>query len=132
MIRNAELFCQIADWIEVEPEAHDQHAWSSDYDADEPDGGLAWVADHACGGFACIAGWAVHLTHYSKRPDILSLPHDWPEEPVPQIAQALLGLDRFEAGLLFSSHWEPPTGMTVPEALRVFADGAPISSGTKR
>jgi len=52
------------------------------------------------------------------------------DRTVREEAQRLLGLTDNEADVLFDAEWAPRSGMTVPEALRLLADGVFLSEVT--
>lgn len=117
-MRNAQLFNELADHFESAPETWDQESWG--YTTD-------------CGAFACIAGWACILTDGERcfrRP----LPDEVEKDPdlrmclvasvAPLRAGGLLGLDHFEADVLFAGNWTPHPDLGLPGALRALAEGA--------
>lgn len=119
-MRNTELFDKIADAIEAEPKRYNQSVFG---------------VDTACGTAHCVAGWVAVLEgckpkrkKRSEHDDYwtnLVLPNgDWGD--VEQFAQEKLGLTETDADNLFDGDWHPPTGSTVPAALRAIGRGADI------
>lgn len=129
---NAELFHQIADKIEKEPEGYNQEFWGQ---------------RTSCGTAYCIGGWAVVLGGkdqiiYSDEGELLGLRNGWDNSwtEVSDAARELLGIaphtyasDPYEdvTDRLFMSGWRPREDMTVPEALRAIANGAKLADVTR-
>ena len=123
-MRNRELFYRVAAHIEDHPGLYDQKTWR-------------WHTVTGCGTAHCIAGTAVAMAWGEKA---------WPGEQSDRVidpatgslvlvwraAQRLLGLGDDEADVLFDMDWEPIDGRTVPEALRLIGDGAPVEDVTER
>ena len=114
---NTALFNRIADVLETRPHRWAQWTWTSEYESDP-----AYFDDallEACTTYACIAGWAVHLTPRNKRP-IGSIPF---------IAAQVLGLTRRDADALFSTTWVPTEG-SVSDELRAIALRGKVCTST--
>jgi hypothetical protein len=108
---NSELFRKVADKIENQPELYCQ----------------AHIDDYTeCGTAHCIAGWAHFLTYGDTYAGLDKA--DYRPEDSRHIlsAQELLGIDNLSLKL-FHPQWKPREGLTVPQALRMIADGATVS-----
>ncbi len=117
-MRNTELFDLIADTIEKRPESYNQSSWG-------------------CGTSFCVAGHAAALS--GCKPTAFDWEYILPPENddtglegddegeiyVETWAAKKLGLSTDDCEL-FDCSWEPPEGMTVPEALRAIGRGADI------
>lgn len=110
---NSELFRKIADRIETEPETYNQGNWARRdpliSDA-EPEG--------AC--IFCIAEQIIGFEHHA---DTQKMGHVGYQE----ITAEALGLSDEDATKLYHADWKPREGLTVPQALRMIADGATVS-----
>lgn len=95
---NSELFRKIADKIEAEPKLYRQSRKE--------------VIIRGCGTAHCIGGWACALTNNE-----ISLMR----------AGKLLGLKNWDQYRIFDAFWKPRPDLTVPQALRMIADGASVS-----
>lgn len=116
MERNAEMFRQVADLIEMMPEKHDQRTW--------------------CGTSQCVAGWSIFLsgryrfTYYET--GSVSSVIDLETDALVSIdygneGEEILGLEPEESAILFAGEAAPVEGLTWPEALRRIANGAEVS-----
>lgn len=115
--RNAQAILEVAAHIETYPERYNQTEWGQDTD---------------CGSAFCVAGTRAVLdgidyeTNCVVRSDRRRA-YAWLEVvSVGLHAQDRFGLSDMEAKILFSQHWLPREGMTVPEALRRLAAGWPV------
>jgi len=109
-----QLFLDIADAIEAQPELYNQGQWF-DYDMD-------------CRTTCCIAGWALRLADTAT---FWELVEDGPAERnfdyIQEKAIELLGLSESEASKLFWMNARPiDENMTMADALRKIAGGDPI------
>lgn len=135
MTRNSQLLEEVADIIEAKPHLYNQQTWiGTQFNEDDLS---------ECGTMACIAGWAVLVSHqeeiqatWSKLDrigrnnflDVLAMtfkPEDQGNYDVHAQAADLLGLDTHEAHALFYGLWQPVEGMTASEALRALAKNDP-------
>lgn len=120
--RNRKLLYEVAQQIEEDPESYDQTT---------PIAGT----NTRCKTVACIGGWAAILCD-SYTVEIASsgyLAYDSnTKNPIPVLfgAGEALGLTGKERNILFNAAWKPVTNLTVPDALRKFADGASIEEVT--
>lgn len=103
----SDLFRQIADRIEDNPNRYDQREWRTQ-------------VDHPCKTAYCIGGHALAIRGLFEE-SLLGL-----NSPRPMPA-GLLGLDEDEDEVLFAMSWGPREGLSVPDALRCLAEGAEIS-----
>jgi len=124
MTRNVEMFDRVADAIEAAPEQYSQQVY-----------GL----EGPCGTMYCVAGWAAHLAGWeptlrrkvvngiwvdsSDEHSYITVQKDGTKQFVSVVARKLLGLTKKEDYALFEGSWVPPSGMTVPEALRAIGRG---------
>ena len=127
MERNTHAFAWIANQIENHPEQYDQGVWAN---------------ANGCGTAYCIAGW--EAVRHGWEAIITSCPCDEDEcddEDVflrhretgeikgnsyaSDLASNTLGLSVDEQNTLFHHRWRPPSGITVPNALRAIGRGAP-------
>lgn len=131
--RNTDLFNDIADKVENEPEAYDQSTWL------EP-------SKNECGSRGCIAGWAVALSGdavhnsdgtlrggvKSRYIDLADGRSQFIQEVIPFdiFARESLGLSGDEANHLFAGTWKPKSWLGVPGALRALGRGASIEDVT--
>lgn len=117
LVRNSKLLRRIARQIENHPEEYNQDSWFGTTDKT------------ACGTTACIAGWAVTLDRYNSVTGLKEAKtwweHNYHKLDLLDLGAKALGLTEYERKL-FSGIWHPKRGLTVPEALRAFADGAPL------
>jgi hypothetical protein len=110
-MRNEQLFRDVADAIEAEPERYDQAEWERETE---------------CGTTRCIAGWAAWL---GARVSFLQWQKGRHPEWVPFFSdgvESLLGLTAEEGDDLFHTSWRPHDGLFVPDALRKIGEGAAI------
>jgi len=143
---NRELLLRVADAIEREPDSYDQ-ATSASYRIQTRDGNIKDISPQAaratiegleflphCGTAYCIAGHVTVQAGYAY-----NLKFGWWEAGDGTYfydggqglrAKELLGLSEPQASVLFNADWVPAEGLTVPEALRAFADGAKLSGLT--
>lgn len=125
---NAQLFNDIANMIQKQPERYDQGTWGSVRAGRTLD----------CGTSHCIAGWAATLAlpreawqpdEYGDYDDIVTV--DGLERYIGEWAGEVLGLSEEDAERLFSGGWQPEAGMTVPDALRAIGDGVDVYDVTR-
>lgn len=124
IVRNGQLFNDIADQIEEHEESYDQTSYVS-----------------MCGGAFCIAGHALVLAGLVQVKMLLSGGGAYLDPAPPHgrrlptgrssyieyLAQESLGLTKSEAIHLFAGKWTPQGKYeSVPEALRAYAKGDPI------
>lgn len=127
-VRNKRLFYAIARRIERQPRRYKQSLW-----------GEGTNAEHPCGTAHCIAGWAMSVCGCKFRYDRWQ---DISEALTPRgkplmsgtgysiYAARRLGLTDTERKIMFDGHWIPARGLSVPDALRRFADGASLRDVT--
>lgn len=121
--RNEDLFRQIADLIEDEPERYDQTVYHLLTD---------------CGTTGCIAGHAIMINGWQfEESGCVYAPgtnrnSDCSCGNLNIYAAELLGLTSDEADVLFSPGWAPSSHLNVPDALRKLGAGADISEVTWR
>ena len=134
LVRNKDLFYQIADVIEKDLGVYDQSLWgghvytSCENDPEAIEATTNHVMEQSCGTSHCIAGHAAVLSGY--KPQVLKIPIpktgireagmiieiNWEELISPDgvagkhpsdVGRELLGLTIEEADLLFSEWWKP-------------------------
>jgi hypothetical protein len=103
---NSELFRKIADRIEAEPKIYSQEA--------------AIVENGLEGPCYCIGGLALLLSGHDLRSGTIG---DYGND---NSARRLLGYPNGGPSI-FDGGWKPREGLTVPQALRLIADGASVS-----
>lgn len=121
--RNKELFNQIADKIEREPENYCQSLWGD-------------KTQQSCGTAHCIGGWAAALSGYKTVDGLFwsEVKKNKRKYEIVSLVTNLLGLSQVEAAKLFSYHWKPKSSFNdlgydkhdVPNALRRIANGHTI------
>lgn len=133
-IRNTPLLNQMADYLEVFPEAWNQTVWGAPKEKTP------------CGTAFCIAGTAVHETNWKPTYSDTAwfdeitdrwMPGDnWEEITrgndavvLVNVAAAIeLGLTKAESNYLFDAEWRPKKGQSVSEVLRLIGQGAQIET----
>lgn len=133
-VRNKRLIYAIARRIEKQPKRYKQAVW-----------GEAPNMIHPCGTAHCIAGHALSICGckftYNSRGEIERLLRPSGREVynsnvtgrgthLGQYAADRLGLTYAERKVLFDGSWIPRDGLSVPDALRRFADGAHLRDVT--
>lgn len=117
MTRNAEAIRKVADHIEAHPDQYLQAEYATRTD---------------CGTAYCIAGTVgvqqglqpARFNSEGRGSGCWVDPVTEERASIETLAESLLGLSQFESGALFDPYWKPADGMTVPEALRRFANGS--------
>jgi hypothetical protein len=137
---------EVADIIELAPHLYDQGDWGNPYDVDVN----VQIDGYTCGSTHCIAGWVVALHGWRPRDmweDETGTYGDWSSiqkgdefsapwhEAVGLLEMPNLNYSGEERSMLgseqrtydlFDGGWKPKDGLSVPDALRMLADGASI------
>lgn len=120
MTRNAELLRQVGDHIAENPDSYSQSSWLA-------------PADTLCGTVGCVAGHAFRIGYEGEHYENMGAFVYWQGGQIflDQEATVLLGLEDYDAQVLFHPDWEPAEtagslGERVRDALYGLADGKPI------
>lgn len=99
-LRGAALAQATAEYITEHPEEWDQNTWG--------EGGLSCGTRACFGGTACIIAGEAALCIHAGWPEFghLDFTHDPGERSFSDVAQELLGIDRFDRESLFFGDWE--------------------------